>query len=125
MNEKRVFQRLLTANGVGPSLALGLLSTLSADRLVRAIREKLAGLAFLDPTVSPLVDTIDTVLGQLPSKGKITGLQLEALRGVLSLMTDVSKMRQHSQLILNGDPNGLVFAVDGGDGSSMFGLNEK
>ncbi len=38
--EKRVFQRLLTANGVGPSLALGMLSTLSADRLVRAIRAK-------------------------------------------------------------------------------------
>jgi holliday junction DNA helicase RuvA len=39
-NEKRVFQRVLTANGVGPSLALGLLSTLSAERLVRAIRER-------------------------------------------------------------------------------------
>lgn len=39
-NEKRVFQRLLSANGVGPSLALGLLSTLSAERLVRAIRER-------------------------------------------------------------------------------------
>jgi holliday junction DNA helicase RuvA len=38
--ERRVFQRLLTANGVGPSLALGLLSHLSADRLVRALREK-------------------------------------------------------------------------------------
>ncbi len=38
--ERRVFQRLLTANGVGPALALGLLSHLSADRLVRALREK-------------------------------------------------------------------------------------
>ncbi|HEX6535140.1 MAG TPA: Holliday junction branch migration protein RuvA [Gemmatimonadaceae bacterium] len=38
--EKRVFQRLLTAGGVGPALALGMLSTLSAGRLVRAIREK-------------------------------------------------------------------------------------
>lgn len=38
--EKRVFQRLLTASGIGPALALGMLSTLSADRLVRAIREK-------------------------------------------------------------------------------------
>ncbi len=38
--ERRLFQKLLTANGVGPSLALGLLSTLSAERLVRAIREK-------------------------------------------------------------------------------------
>jgi Holliday junction DNA helicase RuvA len=38
--ERRVFQTLLTANGVGPALALGLLSHLSADRLVRALREK-------------------------------------------------------------------------------------
>ena len=38
--ERRVFSRLLTANGVGPTLAVGMLSTLSAERLVRAIREK-------------------------------------------------------------------------------------
>ncbi|MGQ0714625.1 MAG: Holliday junction branch migration protein RuvA [Gemmatimonadaceae bacterium] len=38
--EKRVFQRLLTASGIGPALALGMLSTLSAERLVRAIRER-------------------------------------------------------------------------------------
>jgi Holliday junction DNA helicase RuvA len=38
--ERRVFNRLLTANGVGPALALGMMSALSADRLVRAIREK-------------------------------------------------------------------------------------
>ncbi|MFN8571656.1 MAG: Holliday junction branch migration protein RuvA [Gemmatimonadaceae bacterium] len=38
--EKRVFRRLLGANGVGPALALGMLSALSADRLVRAIRDK-------------------------------------------------------------------------------------
>ena len=38
--EKRLFEKLLTANGVGPSLAIGLLSALSAPRLIRAIREK-------------------------------------------------------------------------------------
>jgi Holliday junction DNA helicase RuvA len=38
--EKRLFEMLLTANGVGPSLAIGLLSALSATRLIRAIREK-------------------------------------------------------------------------------------
>src|SRR6476659_5803235 len=38
--ERRLFQKLLTANGVGPSLALGMLSALSAERLTRAIREK-------------------------------------------------------------------------------------
>lgn len=38
--ERRVFQRVLNAKGVGPALALGLLSTLTADRLIRAVREK-------------------------------------------------------------------------------------
>ena len=38
--ERRVFNKLLGAKGVGPSLALGMLSTLTAERLVRAIREK-------------------------------------------------------------------------------------
>jgi Holliday junction DNA helicase RuvA len=38
--ERTVFRRLLGATGVGPALALGMLSRFSADRLVRAIREK-------------------------------------------------------------------------------------
>ena len=38
--ERAVFQRLLAATGVGPALALGMLSRFNADRLVRAIREK-------------------------------------------------------------------------------------
>lgn len=38
--ERTVFRRLLEATGVGPSLALGMLSRFNADRLVRAIREK-------------------------------------------------------------------------------------
>ncbi|MEX2111053.1 MAG: Holliday junction branch migration protein RuvA [Gemmatimonadaceae bacterium] len=38
--EKRLFEKLLTANGVGPALAIGMLSALSASRLIRAIRER-------------------------------------------------------------------------------------
>ena len=38
--ERRVFLKLLSAKGVGPALALGMLSALSAERLVRAIRER-------------------------------------------------------------------------------------
>jgi Holliday junction DNA helicase RuvA len=37
--ERQVFTRVLGAKGVGPSLALGLLSTLTGPRLVRALRE--------------------------------------------------------------------------------------
>ncbi len=38
--ERAVFRKLLGATGVGPALALGMLSRFNADRLVRAIREK-------------------------------------------------------------------------------------
>ncbi|HEY2804431.1 MAG TPA: Holliday junction branch migration protein RuvA [Gemmatimonadales bacterium] len=38
--ERQVFQRLITASGVGPKLAMAMLSQLNADRIVRAIREK-------------------------------------------------------------------------------------
>ena len=38
--ERRVFQKLLGAKGVGPALALGMLSTLTADRVVRALRDR-------------------------------------------------------------------------------------
>jgi Holliday junction DNA helicase RuvA len=37
--ERVLFQRLLAASGVGPRLALGLISALGADRLVRAVHE--------------------------------------------------------------------------------------
>lgn len=39
-SDRIVFTRLLTASGVGPRLALALLSALPAPRLVRAIRER-------------------------------------------------------------------------------------
>ena len=38
--ERAIFARLLTASGVGPKLALSLLSALPAGRLIRAIRER-------------------------------------------------------------------------------------
>lgn len=37
--DRQVFMRVLNAKGVGPSLALGLLSTLSGSRVVQALRE--------------------------------------------------------------------------------------
>lgn len=37
--DKAVFERTLTASGVGPRLALALLSALGSDRVVRAVRE--------------------------------------------------------------------------------------
>jgi Holliday junction DNA helicase RuvA len=38
--DRRVFQRLLQASGIGPRLALAMLSLHASDRLVRSIRER-------------------------------------------------------------------------------------
>ena len=38
--EKTVFERLLTINGVGPRLALAMLSALTAEQVVRAVRNR-------------------------------------------------------------------------------------
>jgi len=38
--ERRVFQRLMTASGVGPRLALAMLSVLPSERIVRSIRDR-------------------------------------------------------------------------------------
>ncbi len=38
--ERRLFRRLLGATGVGPALALGMLSTLSAERVLQAIQSR-------------------------------------------------------------------------------------
>ena len=96
-NEKRVFQRLLTANGVGPSLALGLLSTLSAERLVRAIRERdiatlqgvpRVGKKKAERLVLDLSDKLDDVAGSPASGGgaRPEGASAEdAIRALVSL----------------------------------------
>jgi Holliday junction DNA helicase RuvA len=40
VHERSLFQRLLTATGVGPKLALSMMSTYSAERLARALIDK-------------------------------------------------------------------------------------
>lgn len=39
-HERAVFRRLLSAKGVGPALALGIISAIGADRVVQALRHK-------------------------------------------------------------------------------------
>ena len=75
--ERRVFRRVLDAKGVGPALALGMLSALSADRLVRAIRERdiatlqsvpRVGRKKAEQLVLDLADKLDE-LGGTPASG--------------------------------------------------------
>jgi Holliday junction DNA helicase RuvA len=93
--EKRVFQRLLTASGIGPALALGMLSALSADRLVRAIREKdlatlqgvpRVGRKKAERLILDLADKLDDVQGDVAGMARPDGAGADdAVRALVSL----------------------------------------
>ena len=93
--EKRLFQRLLTASGIGPALALGMLSTLSADRLVRAIREKdlttlqgvpRVGRKKAERLILDLADKLDNVQGDVGGIARPDGAGADnAIRALVSL----------------------------------------
>ena len=93
--EKRVFQRLLTASGIGPALALGMLSTLSADRLVRAIRERdlptlqgvpRVGRKKAERLILDLAEKLDDVQGDIGGMPRPDGAGADdAVRALVSL----------------------------------------
>lgn len=95
--ERRLFQKLLTANGVGPSLALGLMSALSATRLVRAIQEKdiptlqgvpRVGRKKAERLILDLADKLDGIGGEDPAgRPRVGGgsASEDALRALVSL----------------------------------------
>jgi Holliday junction DNA helicase RuvA len=70
--ERRVFQRLITVSGIGPKLALAMLSALSAERIVRAIREH--DLAALNSVSGVGKKTAERVVLELKDKtGDLSG----------------------------------------------------
>lgn len=93
--ERRVFDRVRTANGVGPALAIGMLSTLTANRLVRAISEKdIAALQSVprvgrkkaERIILDLADKIDDLLADTDSSARPVGRGGdEAIQGLISL----------------------------------------
>lgn len=93
--ERRLFRKLLTANGVGPALALGMLSALSARRLIRALQEKdiatlqgvpRVGRKTAERMVLDLGDKLDDVLeGEELTSEPVRGGGEDAIRALISL----------------------------------------
>jgi Holliday junction DNA helicase RuvA len=93
--ERRLFQKLLTANGVGPALALGLMSALSAQRLVRAIQEKdiptlqgvpRVGRKKAERLILDLGDKLDALGGEEAGAARVpAGASEDAMRALVSL----------------------------------------
>ncbi len=116
--ERRLFQKLLTANGVGPALALGLMSALSAPRLVRAIQEKdiptlqgvpRVGRKKAERLILDLADKLDSIGGEnepgAPRLGH--GASEDALRALVSLGYTTSDAERGVRAALDGGDRGL------------------
>ncbi len=119
-HERSIFQRLLGATGVGPRLALAMVSTLGGTRLVRAITE--ADLATLSTvpgvgkkTAERLVLELKDRVSTIPIPGRKASVGAPAEQAVQALMnlgysaTDADRaVRQVTAEAVNGKPVDLI-----------------
>jgi Holliday junction DNA helicase RuvA len=117
--ERRVFQKVLGAKGVGPALALGLLSSLTADRLVRAIREKdiatlqsvpRVGRKKAEQLILDLADKLDLLQGSGAESGvgRTAGPGTDdAIRALVSLGYSTSDAERAVRAVLDGGAKGM------------------
>ncbi|HEY0970413.1 MAG TPA: Holliday junction branch migration protein RuvA [Gemmatimonadales bacterium] len=117
-HERRVFQRLLGAKGVGPALALGMLSTLTAERLVRAIRERdvptlqsvpRVGRKKAEQLILDLADKLDDLQGGDTASGpRPEGAGAEdAIRALVSLGYTTADAEKGVRAAIDADGRGL------------------
>ena len=69
---------------------------------LRTIHQKLSGLSFVEPRVSPVADLIHTAFEHLPKRGRIEGANLLMLQGLVSLLRDTDALIEHGQKIIDG-----------------------
>jgi Holliday junction DNA helicase RuvA len=120
--DRQVFMRVLDAKGVGPSLALGLLSTLSGSRLVQALRDHdiatlqsvpRVGRKKAEQMILDLADKLDDlqVPGAVPGGPRPQGAQAEdAMRALVSLGYATADAERAVRSALEEDGKGLPAA---------------
>lgn len=117
--ERRLFQKLLTANGVGPALALGLMSALSPNRLVRAIQEKdiptlqgvpRVGRKKAERLILDLADKLDGLGGEEGAPRVAGGAAEDAMRALVSLGYTNADAEKGVRAALDGGGSGLSAA---------------
>lgn len=72
-------------------------------------REKLAGLAFLDESVEPMVKAIDALFAAVPKTGPIEGALYDQALALVLILSDPDKVRRHADVGL--DASGLAPSV--------------
>lgn len=67
-------------------------------RPIKSIRAKLAGLLFLDPSISETIQVIDDTLGKLPAQGFIKGTDLNMVAGLVgSQLANMGRIVVHAE----------------------------
>ncbi len=106
MQEKRLFERLLTISGIGPKLAITVLSGVAADRLVAAIRGgdhaalvKIPGIGkkTAERVVLELKDKLEDLAGRLEESPSRPGALGAVAEDVLSALVNLGYARPVAQ----------------------------
>ncbi|MBX3133928.1 MAG: Holliday junction branch migration protein RuvA [Gemmatimonadaceae bacterium] len=119
-DERKLFQRLMGTTGVGPALAMNLLSTLTGERLVRAVREgDLATLTRVPRVGKKLAERLvlelrDKLEGPVEAgAGKAApsgGASADAVRALVALGYQAADAERAVRSALDGAPSGETTA---------------
>ena len=69
---------------------------------LRTLHEKLIGLSFVEPHVTPVAEIIKSAISRVSPKGNITGTELLMLQGLVCLLRDSENLVLHSQKLIEG-----------------------
>ena len=72
---------------------------------LKSIQQKLVGLSFLEPRVTPIEELISAAINSVPKRGAIKGDLLTMLRGLIGLMQNPIALLSHGQQLLDGKQN--------------------
>lgn len=120
--DRAVFQRLLVAKGVGPALALGILSSLTPERVVRALREKdittlmrvpRVGRKKAEQIILDLADKMDTVGSAPAAVGGVAASPIadDAIRALIALGYNQLEADRAVRAVMDGGGGADVGAV--------------
>lgn len=115
-DERKLFQRLMGTTGVGPALAMNLLSTLTGERLIRAVREgdlttltrvPRVGKKLAERLVLELRDKLDAAAGPVAGGSAATpsgGPSADAVRALVALGYAAADAERAVRISLDGAP---------------------
>ena len=121
LTEKRLFEKLLTISGIGPKLAITVLSGISAERLVGAIRggdhatlTKIPGIGkkTAERVVLELKDKLDDMTGWAPAREPAVPMMGAVAEDVLSALVNLGYPRPVAQKAVGSAAKDATVAAD-------------